>query len=79
NYFISAGYNTINLTEKLDLQKTTDEKIPQYRLTELNHVLEFSNLNTEVHNIHLDFDYRQPAQALQVKIQFTDAAHHTYF
>lgn len=79
NYFTSASYNTINLTEKLDLQKTTDEKIPQYRLTELNHVIEFSNLNTEVHNIHLDFDYRQPAQALQVKIQFTDAAHLTYF
>ena len=45
----------------------------------MNHTLEFSNLNTEVHNIWLNFDYRQPAQELTVKIQFTDDAHHTYF
>ena len=76
NFFASAGYNTINLNSKLHLQETADE---QYKLTEVNHTLEFSNLNTEVHNIWLNFDYRQPAQELSVKIQFTDDAHHTYF
>lgn len=76
NYFTSAHYNTINLNGKLNLQETIDG---EYKLTEVNHILEFSNLNTEVHNIHLDFDYRQPAQELMLKIQFTDAAHHTYF
>lgn len=76
NYFISAGYNTISLNGQLDLQQTTDE---QYKLTAVNHTLEFSDLNTEVHNIKIDFDYRQPAQELLVKIQFTDEAHRTYF
>ena len=76
NFFTSAGYNSISLNDKLNLQETTDE---QYKLTAVNHTLEFSNLNTEVHNIWLNFDYRQPAQELTVKIQFTDDAHHTYF
>ena len=76
NYFTSAGYNSISLNDKLNLQETTDE---QYKLTAVNHTLDFSNLNTEVHNIWLNFDYRQPAQELTVKIQFTDDAHHTYF
>ncbi len=76
NFFTSAGYNSISLNDKLNLQETTDE---QYKLTAVNHMLEFSNLNTEVHNIWLNFDYRQPAQELTVKIQFTDDAHHTYF
>ncbi|WP_409025420.1 cytochrome C oxidase Cbb3 [Gordonibacter urolithinfaciens] len=76
NYFTSAGYNSISLNDKLNLQETTDE---QYKLTAVNHTLEFSNLNTEVHNIWLNFDYRQAAQELTVKIQFTDDAHHTYF
>ncbi len=76
NYFWSLDYNTINLSDKLDLQQTKDG---QYKLTAVNHVLEFSNLNTEVHNVQLDFDWTQPAQVLKLKIQFTDSAHRTYF
>lgn len=76
NYFASAGYNSISLNDKLNLQETTDD---QYKLTAVNHTLEFSNVNHEVHNIWLNFDYRQPAQELTIKIQFTDEAHHTYF
>ena len=56
NYFTSANYNTISLNDKLTLQETVDD---QYKVTAVNHVLEFSNLNTEVHNIWLNFDYRQ--------------------
>ncbi|MEG1886367.1 MAG: hypothetical protein RR182_08840, partial [Alistipes sp.] len=76
NYFTSARYNTINLSDKLTLQPTVDE---EYKLTSVNHTMEFSNLNTEVHNIRLDFSWAQPAQNLDVKINFTDAAHLTYF
>ena len=76
NYFLSAGYNTISLNDKLNLQETTDG---QYKLTAVNHEMEFSNLNTEVHNIRLDFDFGQPAQELTVRIHFTDEAHLTYF
>lgn len=76
NYFRSLDYNTINLSDKLDLQQTKDGR---YKLTTVNHVMEFSNLNTEVHNVQLDFDWTQPAQVLKLKIQFTDSAHRTYF
>lgn len=76
NYFATAGYSPISLDDKLDLRQTVDD---EYLLTEANHVLEFNDLNTEVHNIRLDFDYRQPAQQLSVKVQFTDEAHRTYF
>ena len=76
NYFRTAGYHTTNLDNRLALTKTLDN---QYRVTEVNHVIEFKNLNSEVHNVWLNFDYRQPAQQLKVKIQFTDEAHSTYF
>ena len=76
NYFRTANYNTIDLSGKLELQQTSDG---QYKLTAVNHVIEFSNLNTEVHNVRVDFDSGQPAQLLTLKIQFTDDAHHTYF
>ena len=76
NFFLSAGYNTISLDDELTLQQTDDGL---YKLTAVNHTLEFSDLNTEVRNIHLDFDHEQPAQELTVKIHFTDEAHHTYF
>lgn len=76
NYFLTAGNKPIRMNDYLELRHTDDE---QYLLTEANHVIEFSNLNTKVNNIWLDFDYRQPAQELTVKIQFTDAAHKTYF
>ncbi len=76
NYFRTAGYSTTNLNNRLTLTQTTDD---QYRITEANHVIEFTNLNSEVHNLWLNFDYRQAAQQLTVKIQFTDDAHQTYF
>lgn len=76
NYFASAGYQPINLKNKIELAQGSDDL---FRLTSVNHVMEFSDLNTEVHNIRIDFDDKQPAQNLTVKIQFTDDAHHTYF
>lgn len=76
NYFASVGYQPINLKNKIELAQGSDDL---FRLTSVNHVMEFSDLNTEVHNIRIDFDENQPAQNLTVKIQFTDDAHHTYF
>ena len=76
NYFASAGYQPINLKNKIELAQGSDDL---FRLTSVDHVMEFSDLNTEVHNIRIDFDENQPAQNLTVKIQFTDDAHHTYF
>lgn len=76
NYFVSSSYNTVRLDSRLNLQETADG---QYKLTEVNHVMEFSSLNAEIHNIRLDFDHEQPAQLVDVKINFTDEAHKTYF
>ena len=49
------------------------------RLTESSNVLEFHDLNKEIHNIHLDFDNTQAAQNVTIQISFTDSAHETYF
>ena len=76
NYFATAGYKPINLKDKIELYQGDDDL---FRLTSVHHVMEFSDLNTEVHNIRIDFDENQPAQNLTVKIQFTDSAHQTYF
>ena len=76
NFYKSLGYNSIDLSDSLELQESSDE---QYKITEVDNVIEFSNLNTEVHNMYLKFDWEQPAQNLTFKIQFTDDAHATYF
>ncbi len=76
NFYRTLGYEPVNLTSQLDLPKT-DEGL--YRLTMEDHVMDFRDLNCEVHNLYLDFDPEQPAQNLPVTIQFTDEAHLTFF
>lgn len=76
NYFISRDYNPVSLDNRIDVYRNAEG---DFVLTSVAHVLEFENLNTEVRNVNIDFDADQPAQNLQVKIWFTDEAHHTYF
>lgn len=76
NYFATAGYQPISLNDKLELLQDEDGA---YLLTEVDHTLEFSQLNTEVHDLWLNFTFAQPAQDLTIKINFTDEAHQTYF
>ncbi len=76
NFYRTLGYEPVDLTSQLHLPKT-DEGL--YRLTMEDHVMDFRDLNCEVHNLYLDFDPEQPAQNLPVKIQFTDEAHLTFF
>ena len=76
NHFASAGYHTVNLEGKIGLSQDADDC---FRLTENSHELEFNNLNTDVRNVAVLFDRNQPAQNLDVKIQFTDEAHLRYF
>ncbi len=77
NYFASAGYDPINLKNRITLPYDRDDDL--FSLTAVNHTMEFSDLNTKVNNIRIDFDSNQPAQNLAIKIQFTDEAHQTYF
>lgn len=76
NYFASASYDTIDLKNKIHLRQDKNE---QFRLTSVNHEMEFTNLNTEVHDIFIGLAMDQPAQRVLFKIQFTDEAHLTYF
>lgn len=76
NYFTSSSYNPISLNDRIE-QRQNDEG--DYMLTEVNHVMEFSGLNVELHNVQIDFNASQPAQNLSIKIQFTDSAHKNYF
>ena len=76
NFFRTLGYTEVSLNDQLTLAQSADGR---YKLTEGNHVIEFSGLDTEVKNIWIDFDESQSAQELTLKIQFTDEAHKTYF
>ena len=76
NYFLTRDYQPVSLDKRINLYQNVEG---DYLLTSVSSSIEFSNLNTEVHNIRIDFDSSQPAQNLQVKILFTDAAHQTYF
>lgn len=87
NFFISSGYERVNLTEQSGLALADSDKADSYsfdqdepvRLTVTSNVLEFHDLNKEIHNIHLDFDNSQSAQNVTIQISFTDSAHETYF
>lgn len=76
NFFITRGYEEVDLSDQLGL---VQDQQGYYRLTEHNRSMEFHDLNTEVHNIHLDLAGWQSAQLLTFRIQFTDEAHQTYF
>lgn len=76
NHFRTLGYQPVDLTSQIDLQKTENGS---YRMTMADHVLDFRDLDCEVHNVYLGFDADQPAQNLPIKIQFTDEAHLTFF
>lgn len=76
NFYLSAGYETQDLSPRLQLRQNDEGT---YQISENDQVIEFSGLNTPVHNLHIDFESSQPAQVVTLKIQFTDEAHHTYF
>lgn len=77
NYFRSVGYESLNLEDRLDLIQTDDEE--HYRITAQHNTIEFHDLNKSLEDIYIDFDHRQPAQTIPVRIYFTDDAHETYF
>lgn len=76
NYFASSSYDTINLQRQIKLKQN---KAEEFMLTEVDHELEFKNLNTELYNVAIYFNTYQPAQNVPIKIQFTDEAHLNYF
>ena len=76
NFFRTLGYQEVSLNDKIDLIQDGDD---HYLITDSNKVIEFNDLDLEVKDLYLDFDWTQAAQELTIKIQFTDAAHKGYF
>lgn len=76
NYFATINLDTINLKGKIDLLEGSDET---FRFSSVDREVEFYNLNTPIQNVYIDFVKSQPAQNLEISIQFTDEAHKTYF
>ena len=76
NFFKSLGYKEKSLMNKIELTKDEDGT---FLLTEVNSTLEFSHINEKVYDVYIKLDSGQNAQLLTFKINFTDAAHETYF
>ena len=47
NYFVTMDYDTISLKREIHLKQDANDV---FRMTEADHTLEFSNLNTKVNN-----------------------------
>ena len=73
----TAGFEQIDMTDQLELPASDDGE--GYCFTQDNTTIEFHNLNKPLEDIYLEFDLEQPAQNVNVDIQFTDDAHATYF
>ena len=55
NFFTSSGYRTINLDDRIQLRRNDEGA---FLLTDVDHTLEFSSLNTEVRNIRTTGDLK---------------------
>ena len=65
NFFTSSGYRTINLDDRIQLQRNDEGA---FLLTDVDHTLEFSSLNTEVRNIRKTGDLK-PGMVLYEKYE----------
>lgn len=82
NFFMTLKNEPIDISSSISAPKTNrvnEDGLQSFVLTSDNHTLEFTNLDLEVNSLFLDFDADQTAQALRIKIQFTDDAHMSYF
>ena len=82
NFFATLGNTPVDVSSSITAHKTNrvnEEGLQPYVFTSENHTIEFTDLDLNVNSVWLDFDDSQTAQALRVKIQFTDDAHMSYF
>ncbi len=82
NYFSTLQNSPIDLSDQISLaksNKSSDDGRASFVLTSDNHTLEFHNINKKVNSVQIEFDTEQTAQALEIKMQFTDEAHVSYF
>ena len=82
NFFTTLTNSPIDMSSSISVPKTNrvnEEGVQSYVFTSDNHTLEFTDLDLDANCVLLDFDDNQTAQALRVKIQFTDDGHMSYF
>lgn len=78
NFFLTAGNKPIDLSSRMAGQLPLDDD-GTFMFTVAAKSAVFSDVNQEVGNIVIDLDAGQWAQAVPVRISFTDDAHSTFF
>lgn len=66
----------IDLSEKINLQQTTDGR---FVVSASDNIIEMRDINQQINNIHLKMNKNQDAKVFNVKLNFTDSGHSTYF
>lgn len=82
NFFATINNRPIDLHDSISISKgysSSNSNSESFRITSDNSVIEFHDLNTEVNSLFVEFPTWQSAQTLQLKLQYTDEAHLTYF
>ena len=74
---ITTAFNKpVDISQKMNLQQTPDGR---YVVSSNQNTFEIKDINQEISNIHLKMNKNQGAQLFNVKINFTDSGHSTYF
>lgn len=82
NFFSTISNEPTDMSDKITLPKSNKSSVdgrPSFVLTSDSHFLEFRNIDQKINSIQIEFDTSQVAQAVEVKLQFTDEAHVSYF
>lgn len=74
---ISSAFNKpIDISEKINLTQTADER---YVVSSTQNVIELKDINENITALNLKMSKNQDAQIFNVKINFTDSGHSTFF
>ena len=82
NYFSTLSNTPVDMNDKIEISRgfqSSSAESEAYRLTSENKTIEFHDINCDVNSLFVNFPTTQNAQSLQLKIQYTDEAHLTYF
>ena len=75
-FFTSATNEPIDLADKINLQQTDDGR---FVISESGTPIEIQGINAPVNNIFVKLSKHQNGQRFDLKINFTDSGHSTYF
>lgn len=74
---ITTAFNKpVDISTKMNLNQTSDGR---YVVSSTQNIIEIKDINQEVNNIYLKMNEDQGAQVFNVKINFTDSGHTTFF